>query len=243
MPELRSNEEWIYWGRHDPLFAVSARPGKQLSGEHRWTAEEFLETGRRYFNDVYRQWKQYGSGSEHCVEIGCGSGRITAQLAEHFDRVTAVDVSSGQLETARRLLAAKAERIAFTLVSDPVLPLEANSCDGVFSCEVFQHFDHDHAVEAYICEAHRVLRSGGTICFQLPLRGVQPGKFLSSTARNSLLRLLRRLGRRRMMIYRRFDSGQVFQTLARAGFRDCELRVFHAAEQDGFHCYFFGRKS
>ena len=36
-----------------------------------------------------------------CVEVGCGPGRMTAVLAERFDRVVAVDVSQGMLERAR----------------------------------------------------------------------------------------------------------------------------------------------
>jgi ubiquinone/menaquinone biosynthesis C-methylase UbiE len=242
MADMKSNKEWIYWGRHDPLFAVSSARGKEIGEAEKWTPESFLETGRRYFADVYRQWMQYGVGTEHCAEIGCGSARITKQLAAHFDRVTAIDVSPGQLETARTLLGADGDRVTLVLVSDAALPLEKESCDGVFSCEVFQHFDDDRGLEAYIGEAHRVLRPGGTLCFQVPLAGVQPTAFLSSALRNRLLALLRRFGRRRMMIYRRYRPERVFAMLAQTGFQDPELRVFHADQQDGFHCYFFGRK-
>jgi SAM-dependent methyltransferase len=243
MAEMKSNEEWIYWGRHDPLFAVSSARGKETHAKDRWTPEEFLETGRRYFADVYRQWQQYGVGTGHCAEIGCGSARITKQLAAHFDRVTAVDVSPGQLETARKLLGGDADRVTLALVAEAALPLEKESCDGVFSCEVFQHFDDDRGLEAYIGEAHRVLRPGGTLCFQVPLAGVQPRALLSSPLRTWLLTLLRRLGRRRMMIYRRYQAERVFAMLIETGFHDPELRVFHADQQDGFHCYFLGRKS
>src|SRR6476620_5701387 len=97
MGQLQSNREWLFWGRHDPLYAVATRPGKQAGGPAPWTADEFLETGRLYFADVYRHWRQYGVGSEHCAEIGCGSGRVTRQLVAHFRRVTAQDVSPDQL--------------------------------------------------------------------------------------------------------------------------------------------------
>src|SRR3954465_420863 len=36
-----------------------------------------------------------------CVEVGCGPGRMTAALAERFDRVVAVDVSPAMVERAR----------------------------------------------------------------------------------------------------------------------------------------------
>lgn len=242
MAELPSNREWIFWGQHDPLYAVATRPGKQAGGQAPWTPAEFFETGRRYFADVGRQWRQYGAGTDHCVEIGCGSGRITRQLASHFRRVTAIDVSPAQLESARRLLGPEVDNVAFALVSEPVFPLAEGGCDGVFCCEVFQHLDPASALGVYLREAHRVLGPGGTVCFQVPVRGVQPPSPLSSPVRNAVLRLLRRLGRRRMMIYRQYRAPLVFGLLTEAGFTEVEMRVFRAAEQDGFHAYFFGRK-
>ena len=242
MRNLPSNREWIFWGQHDPLFAVATRRGKQAGGPAPWTPEEFFENGRRYFADVVRQWQQYGAGADHCVEVGCGAGRITRQLARHFCRVSALDVSPAQLEIARRLLGSEGDNIEFSLVDGPRFPLENASCDAVFSCEVFQHLDPASALGSTLVEAHRVLQPGGTVCFQVPLRGIQPASLLASGPRNALLRLLRRLGRRRLMIYRQYRAAYVFRALADSGFGDIELRVFRAAEQPGFHCYFFGRK-
>lgn len=241
MTPLRSDPEWQFWGQHDPLYAVATIRDKHIGGEAAWTAEEFLENGRRYFVAVRTQWQQYGMGAEHCVEIGSGSGRITGQLARHFRRVTGLDVSSAQIATAQRLLGTETTGVQFMLVSDPVIPLPDGSCDAVFSCEVFQHFDDDEGLNAYVREAHRVLQSGGTLCFQLPLRGLQPRSLLASPLRNMVLRLLRRLGRRRMMIYRTYEASAVFERLQRAGFASLELRVFKA-EGHGRHCYFFATK-
>jgi ubiquinone/menaquinone biosynthesis C-methylase UbiE len=242
MDELRSNREWIFWGEHDPLYAVATRPGKQIGGESPWSTDEFFATGQHYFADVQRQWQQYGRGSEHCVEIGCGAGRITRQLVSHFRRVTAIDVSPAQLESARRLLGADAANVHFALVSAPKLPLPDASCDGVFSCEVFQHLESDRAIEAYIREGFRVLSPSGSICFQVPVRGIQRPSFLSSSPRNLALGLLRRLGRRRMMIYRQVSANLIFRLLGETGYVECELRVFGVAEHRGFHGYFFARK-
>ena len=150
MDKLQSNREWIFWGKHDPLYAVATFPGKQIGGQAPWTAEDLLEMGRMYFADVYRQWRQYGVGSEHCVEIGCGSGRITRQLCSHFRRVTGIDVSPEQLQVARQLLGETADNATFILVAEPVLPLPDLSCDAIFSCEVFQHFDDDRPLHAYL---------------------------------------------------------------------------------------------
>lgn len=242
MTKLQSNQEWIFWGKHNPMFAVATLPGKQVGGKAPWTVEELLEMGRMYFADVYQQWRQYGVGSEHCVEIGCGSGRITRQLCSNFHRVSGIDVSPEQLQTARQLLGESVENATLILVAEPALPFPDFSCDAVFSCEVFQHFDDDRPLRAYLQEAYRILISGGTICFQLPVRGLHSATLLSSTARNVLLRILRQLGRRRMMVYRQYKAESVFEMLMQTGFEDIEMRVFHASQQQGFHAYFLSRK-
>src|SRR5579864_2249303 len=50
-----------------------------------------------------------------CVEVGCGFGRMTAPLAERFDRVLAVDVSPRMLDLARASVTAPT--VEFALVS------------------------------------------------------------------------------------------------------------------------------
>lgn len=229
MREPASNQEWIFWGRHDPLYAVSTQAGRELGSPEAWSAAEFFESGRCYFADVQRQWEQYGMGSNRCVEIGCGTGRITRQLASCFRHVTAFDVSPGQLQTARRLLEKVVHNVEFTLVSTPHLPVDDGVCDGVFSCEVFQHLDPALPIlRDYISEAYRVLADGGTFCFQVPVRGIQSASILASPARNRLLSVLRLLGRRRMMIYQQFSAPIVLGLLSESGFSDVQIRVFHA---------------
>lgn len=113
----------------------------------------------------------------------------------------------------------------------------------MFSCEVFQHLDSDDPVRAYLVESFRVLAKEGTVCFQVPVRGLHPWSFLSSRTRYLLLLGLRKLGRRRMMMYRRFRADAVLKILESIGFVDVELRLFHADEQPGFHAYFLARKA
>jgi ubiquinone/menaquinone biosynthesis C-methylase UbiE len=243
MNDLSSNREWIYWGRTDPLFAVATLPGKAADGHAPWSDADFLEMGREYFADVWSQWAQYGAGSDRCVEIGCGSGRITAQLVQHFRQVSAVDVSPDQLRRAEQLLGAAADRVSFACVTTPELPLASGSCDGMFSCEVFQHFDSIEPVAAYLGECGRVIRPGGTICFQLPVRGLQRVTFTSSAVRAAVLRVLRRFGRRRMMMYRRYDAATVLRAVEHAGFSRVELRWFHVARERGYVAYFFATRT
>ena len=202
----------------------------RLVGRRLGRLKNCLRWGEYIFADVYQQWRLYGVGSEYCAEIGCGSGRITRQLCSNFHRVSGIDLSPEQLQTARQLLGESVENATLIPVPEPALPLPDFSCDAVFSSEVFQRFDDDRPLRAYLQEAYRILISGGTICFQLPVRGIHSANLLSSTGRNLLLRILRQLGRRRVMVYRHYKAESVFEMLMQTGFEDIEMRVFHASQ-------------
>lgn len=103
-----------------------------------------------------------------CVEVGCGPGRMTAVLAERFDRVVAVDVSEGMLERARA--AVKAPNVDFRLVSGDRLDTVDDAIADTAVCYlVLQHLPHRRLVESYLHELGRVLAHGGKAFVQLPV--------------------------------------------------------------------------
>jgi SAM-dependent methyltransferase len=109
-----------------------------------------------------------------CVEVGCGPGRMTAALAERFDRVVAADVSPEMLARARE--AAPAANVELRLVSGERLDgIDAGSADVVVCYLVLQHLPTRAHVLAYLREFARVLRAGGEAYVQLPVldRGVR----------------------------------------------------------------------
>src|SRR5215217_3344785 len=67
-----------------------------------------------------------------CVEVGCGSGRMTGALAERFDRVLALDVSPAMLERARA--AVRDERVEFRAVSGRRLDGVGDASADVLVC-------------------------------------------------------------------------------------------------------------
>ena len=91
------------------------------------------------------------------LDLGCGTGRYSAGLAEHFGAVVVgADPSAKMLEQAR---AKKQMRVLHILAAAEALPLADASVDLVFMSMVFHHFK-DPAAAA--CEIGRVLRAGGT---------------------------------------------------------------------------------
>jgi SAM-dependent methyltransferase len=242
---VNTNAEWKYWGKHDPLWSVASLEGKQSAGSAAWTAEEFLAMGAADFANVRRQWEHYGFRSGRCVEIGCGSGRMTKQLAATFASVLALDVSEQQIARAREIIGEASGKVDFRVVEQPVIPATDGSCDAMFSCHVFQHLPGQSIIATYLRETHRVLRPSGSICFHLPV----PGAHITSRQSelwyrtwNVYTRLRRWLGIMHIAEYHRYRVRDVLRLLGAVGFRDVELRVFAMSSNGDYHSYFFARK-
>ena len=104
-------------------------------------------------------------GDETVLDAGCGSGRVTALLAERLPdgRVIALDGSTSMLETARRRLAPFGDRIRFVL-ADLMTPLPIDEpVDAVLSTATF-HWVPDH--EALFGHLAAVLRPRGRLVAQ-----------------------------------------------------------------------------
>ena len=91
------------------------------------------------------------------LDLGCGTGRHTAWLAEAGARVTAVDFSERMLERARRKAPDADVRFIVHDLHDP-LPLEAASFDAVVSGLVLEHL---RDLDGFFGEVRRVLRPRG----------------------------------------------------------------------------------
>ena len=101
-------------------------------------------------------------GDETVLDIGCGTGRLTAELLERLPhgRVIAVDLSRNMLEKARdHLLPRFGGRVAFIEADMQALPFE-QIADGVFSAAAFHWApDHDRLFQGLF----RALKPGGWI--------------------------------------------------------------------------------
>jgi ubiquinone/menaquinone biosynthesis C-methylase UbiE len=242
---LRSNAEWEYWGRSDPLYAVAAWPGKDRGGARPWNESDFLRLGESDFADIVRHWAHYGMRSGTCLEIGCGAGRMTGPLLTVFDRVIALDVAAAQIERARQLLAERAQRVAFCLVAGVDVPADTTSCDAVFSTHVFQHLPSFAAVSRYLAETYRVLKPGASACFHIPVAGAHRSARISTAAQaihNAKTRILRAVGVRRIMEYHLYNPQTVLATLDHLGFADVELRIVPFTSNGDEHSLFFVRR-
>ena len=125
------------------------------------------DAGRGYSRAQLGRWLRIISGavSEDPLavigDVGCGTGRYSGALAEHFQaRVIGLDPSEKMLAEARHK---PADQVAYVRAPAEALPLARESVDMVFISMVFHHFD-DPANAVHECR--RVLRPGAAICLR-----------------------------------------------------------------------------
>lgn len=236
--------EWRQIARGDDvLYDVLSWPEKRGS----WSEEEFYATGASDFADFRRHWKHYQpelGGS--CVEIGCGVGRITAQLAASFTDVLALDVSADMIARARAVVP---DNVRFAQVDEPRIPLEEAAADAVFSVHVMQHLESFKALRAYVRESRRVLRPGGSAMIHVPVRGEGPsGRLGGATGalRKELVlrrsrRALARGGRHSTMRTRAYWLNDIWRAFTSAGFAEVELRMIPVRSNGYGHQFWLGR--
>jgi SAM-dependent methyltransferase len=181
MSDLRTlQRNWEEAAIADPLWAILSAPGKD---HRRWDLEEFLASGRAEIAGVLEYLAEFDlpTRRDRALDFGCGVGRLTQALAEHFVAVDGVDVASGMIERAHELNR-HGERCRYHVNAEPHLRLFPDDAfDLVYSNLVLQHVGPELAC-GYILEFVRVLAPEGVALFQLPSEPTTP-ETRSSTPR------------------------------------------------------------
>ena len=101
---------------------------------------------------------------DRVFEIGCGVGRIGAQLAGFVAAWHGVDIAENMAALARARVAAHAAATATTVDGPNLKPFADASMDKGYCVAVFIHMDKEDMV-LYLREVARVLRAGGLFYF------------------------------------------------------------------------------
>ena len=247
-----SNVEWTAWAQKDPLYAVATCPERNKEGLVPWSDDAFYALGKSDWDDFRARWSQYGLDRDSCVEIGCGAGRMTAPMAEHFGVVHAFDISEHMLEYARRKVTAK--NVEFRRNSGADLPVFDCTISSVFSCHVFQHFDSLEVARQYLLEAQRVLCEGGTLMIHVPIfrwpnasslyRWVHQWQTALSDLKALVNRRLIRAGVfRPLMRVLPYPIDWIFAELPRMGFEGVEIAIIPLSRNGDPHAFILARKA
>jgi ubiquinone/menaquinone biosynthesis C-methylase UbiE len=101
-----------------------------------------------------------GQASLDCLDVGCGTGFLSLELAGRGHRVSGIDFAPQMLAEARRKAAAQGLAVRFEEGDAEQLPFAAASFDLVMTRHVLWTLPHP---EAAIDEWIRVLRPGGRL--------------------------------------------------------------------------------
>ena len=94
------------------------------------------------------------------LDIGCGGGLLSNELARERFLVTGIDQSSGALDTARQTDSTKT--VDYVLGNAENLPFASGQFDVACCLDVLEHVEDPRRV---VAEACRVLRPGGIFLF------------------------------------------------------------------------------
>jgi ubiquinone/menaquinone biosynthesis C-methylase UbiE len=157
--------DWDEFGRTDPLWAILASPDTRGG---KWDVDAFFETGRAVVSKVM---KDVGSlevdlPRRSALDFGCGVGRLTRALADHFDEVVGVDIAPSMVELARKYAGADG-RCSYVVNSSDDLRIFADGrFDLVYSNLVLQHMPRA-TMRRYFGEFLRIAARDGLVVFEL----------------------------------------------------------------------------
>jgi ubiquinone/menaquinone biosynthesis C-methylase UbiE len=165
LQELQRN--WEGLAQADPLWAICTDPAKRGK---RWNREEFFATGRREVQTVLDCAAQVGLGIDWeaaVLDFGCGVGRLTRALAQHFPECWGVDISPTMINLAREFNHNLPHCRFLLNEHDSLQGLQDNYFGFIYTNIVLQHIAEPYS-RKYLAELVRVLRPGGVLFFQAP---------------------------------------------------------------------------
>ena len=109
------------------------------------------------------------SDAKRVLDIGCGDGTLTHQIAQRAHRVWGVDDSLLPLRLAHAEFDRRPSQRRPSLANADArnLPFPSETFDCVVMADVIEHID---APDSVMSEAHRVLRKGGQVLLTTPRR-------------------------------------------------------------------------
>ncbi len=107
---------------------------------------------------------------QHIIEVGCGSGFTSAELARRGARCSLIDISPIALETARKAFVASGLEDPQCFNEDALAnTVESDSYDLVWNGGVIEHF-YDEGKELLLKEMLRMCKPGGLVIVTVPNR-------------------------------------------------------------------------
>jgi SAM-dependent methyltransferase len=168
--EVRKN--WNNFGKTDPLWAIITWDDKKGG---RWQRDEFFRTGEEEITRIMEYLRSLGINlaRRRALDFGCGVGRLSQALANHFSEVCGVDIAPSMIRLAKEYNRHRNCRYFLNGRAHLRLFGDANF-DFIYSSLTLQHLEPRY-IKAYLREFLRLLVPDGILVFNLPSERLCPG--------------------------------------------------------------------
>lgn len=159
-------EHWNRFGEEDPMWSILTQEDKK---NNTWDKDAFFENGAQKIDTLLKQSKRLNpnQSTESALDFGCGIGRLTQGLARHFNNVSGVDIAQSMIKLANENNQFPDKCKYFLNSNNDLALFHDQSFDFIISMITLQHMQPKYA-QNYIKEFMRVLKSQGTLIFQIP---------------------------------------------------------------------------
>ncbi len=208
----RLEATWETWATTDPLFAILSDPTKRGG---KWDIDEFMAHTPELDTALALVTKHHLlAGRSVALDLGCGFGRITQALANHFDSVVGVDISEAMIAQAVRLNR-HGDRCQY--FRGDLSRFADNTFDLAFSVYVIQHVPKSMQRD-FLRELVRVIKPDGVLICQIaaPPRGIAKLRTQFGPRWLSELRFRRRFGSAPMIEMNPLHEREVSELIAPA---------------------------
>ena len=159
-------KHWDLFASGDALWAILTHPDRK---DNKWDVKEFFETG---IWEIERSLERVACmhpelSKQRALDFGCGVGRLTQPLAQHFAEVWGVDISSAMIQKAVEFnrYGNRCRYVANQKLDLRIFP--DRHFDFIYSNITLQHMPPRFS-RRYIGEFLRVLAPKGVLLFQIP---------------------------------------------------------------------------
>lgn len=232
-----TRQTWSQLGNTQPYWSVLTDRKYLLKNMGEEERQEFYRSGRKNCEAIVQTLVRNNIIQNRdkaklldITEIGCGTGRVTMHLAQTFRKVTALDVSAGNMKIASAVV--QNENTSFQLVHGIEDYNSLPRTDIVYSIMVLQH--NVPTVIEYILNAMlKSLNDGGVAIFQVPTYR-EAYEFCFDEYMNDSS-----IGRMEMHL---LPQKKIFETAYKNGCIPMEVYQDGFSGQDDFSCTFVMRK-
>lgn len=163
--KLKNN--WEGFAQSDPMWSILTNPDYK---NNQWDKKLFYNSGEFQVAEWLKNFPELQElNGDKALDFGCGMGRLTQALSNHFNEVVGVDVSKTMINLANENNQFPG-KCSYELNEQSNLKnLKSNSFDFIISYITLQHIPKKYILK-YIDEFIRIIKPGGVILFSLPYK-------------------------------------------------------------------------